>query len=183
MQLEWMGQYRELMEKLIQYGNAYAQNYNREVDLGEGVRFTPAQLQALEYILENEDGCQNMAQIAARLGISPSSFSKNVAKMVLSGEVPHQQQPQGCYHPGLPRREGGLPAVHPDPGAHLPAAGRPLGGDSQRIDRGLSGRPGTPLPVQPGPHRGEPDPPLFDPYSVTPKNPAPGLIPGAGPFC
>ena len=27
MQLEWMGQYRELMEKLIQYGNAYAQNY------------------------------------------------------------------------------------------------------------------------------------------------------------
>ena len=85
MQLEWMGQYRELMEKLIQYGNAYAQNYNREVDLGEGVRFTPAQLQALEYILENEDGCQNMAQIAARLGISPSSFSKNVAKMVEKG--------------------------------------------------------------------------------------------------
>ena len=85
MQLEWMGQYRELMEKLIRYGNAYAQNYNREVDLGEGVRFTPAQLQALEYILENEDGCQNMAQIAARLGISPSSFSKNVAKMVEKG--------------------------------------------------------------------------------------------------
>ena len=85
MQLEWMGQYRDLMEKLIQYGNAYAQNYNREMDLGNGVRFTPAQLQALEYILENEEQNQNMAQIAARLGITPSSFSKNVAKMVEKG--------------------------------------------------------------------------------------------------
>lgn len=85
MQLEWMGKYRDLMEKLIQYGNAYAQNYNREMDLGDGLRFTPAQLQALEYILENEEANQNMAQIAARLGISPSSFSKNVAKLVEKG--------------------------------------------------------------------------------------------------
>ena len=85
MELHWMGEYRELMEKLIKYGNAYAQNYSREMSLGTDVRFSPAQLQALEYILENEDRNQNMAQIAGRLGMSPSAFSKNVSKMVSKG--------------------------------------------------------------------------------------------------
>lgn len=85
MELEWMGRYRELMQKLTKYGNAYAQNSNREMDLGFGESFSPSQIQVMEYILENGDDNQNMAQIAARMGVPPSSFSKLVTKMVQKG--------------------------------------------------------------------------------------------------
>lgn len=85
MKLTWMRQYRYFVEKLIKYGNSYAQSCKTEKDYGTGVIFSPAQLQVMEYILENEDTNQNMAQIAARLGITPSAFSKNVKKMTERG--------------------------------------------------------------------------------------------------
>jgi len=85
MQLEWMGKYRAFVEKLIKYGNSYAQAYKTEGKYATDIAFSAAQLQVMEYILENEDQNQKMAEIAARLGITPSAFSKNVKKMVDKG--------------------------------------------------------------------------------------------------
>lgn len=85
MELAWMGQYRYFIEKLIKYGNSYAQSCKTENDYGTGAVFSPSQLQVMEYILENEDRNQNMAEIAARLGMTPSAFSKNVKKMTQRG--------------------------------------------------------------------------------------------------
>ena len=85
MELTWMGKYRTFVEMLIKYGNSYAQSYNTEGDYGILTVFSPSQLQVLEYILENEEKNQNMAEIAARLGITPSAFSKNVKKMTQKG--------------------------------------------------------------------------------------------------
>lgn len=85
MELQWMGKYRDFVEKLIKYGNSYAQAYKVEGAYATDIPFSAAQLQVMEYILENEERSQNMAEIAARLGVTPSAFSKNVKKMVDKG--------------------------------------------------------------------------------------------------
>ncbi len=85
MKLEWMGKYRDFVEKLVRYGNSYAQAYKVESNYTDEIPYSAAQLQVMEYILENEEKNQNMAEIAGRLGITPSAFSKNVKKMVEKG--------------------------------------------------------------------------------------------------
>lgn len=85
MKLEWLGEYRDFVEKMIKFGNAYASRYQKERYFGSEIPFSPSQLQTMEYILESEDKNQNMAEIAARLGMSPSTFSKNVKKMIDKG--------------------------------------------------------------------------------------------------
>lgn len=85
MKLEWMGKYRTLVEMMIRCANRYSQGYKTEISYNFPVLFSPAQLQVMEYILENEEKNQSMGQIAARLGISQSAFSKNVKKMVEKG--------------------------------------------------------------------------------------------------
>ena len=49
---------------------------------GTSVPCSLAQIQVLEYILENEEENQKMSEVARRLGLSPSAFSKNVKKMM-----------------------------------------------------------------------------------------------------
>lgn len=85
MQLDWLGEYRTFIEKLIKFGNAYAATYQKEQSFGTTKSFSSSQLQTMEYILENEEKNQTMKEIAERLGISPSSFSKNVKKMIEKG--------------------------------------------------------------------------------------------------
>lgn len=85
MKLEWLGEYREIIEKIIKFGNSYASRYQKESYAGTPVLFSAIQLQTMEYILENEEKHQNMAEVAARLGVSPSAFSKNVKKMLEKG--------------------------------------------------------------------------------------------------
>ncbi len=84
MKLEWMGKYRPFVEAMVRYGNAYAQAVNVQ-----GVITDPpissSELQVMEYILENEERNDNMKQIAARLQISQSSFSKMVKQLVTKG--------------------------------------------------------------------------------------------------
>ncbi len=84
MELKWMGQYRKVVEAMIGMGNAYSQVVNNEV-FGEEIKLSPAQLQVMEYILETEDMNQNMSQIAQRLSISQSSFSKMTKQLVKKG--------------------------------------------------------------------------------------------------
>lgn len=81
MQLEWLGKYRAFIESLIFYVNIYGQVYTSQGFHDTSVPCSVAQIQVLEYILENEEKNQKMAEVANRLGISPSAFSKNVKKM------------------------------------------------------------------------------------------------------
>ena len=66
MKLEWMGEYRDFVEKMIKYGNAYATRCQKEHYFGSEILFSPSQLQTMEYILESEDQHQSMVEIAAR---------------------------------------------------------------------------------------------------------------------
>ena len=84
-QLEWMGEYRDVLEKLIHYCNVYAAVYKKEMPPIEGVRFSLSQIQVVEYLLENEELNQNMSSIALRLGITFSTFSKMVNKLEEKG--------------------------------------------------------------------------------------------------
>jgi len=85
MSLEWMGKYRVFVEKIVKFGNSYANSYKKEYPYNTSFLFSAAQIQVLEYLLENEDKNQNMLEISKRLGISKSAFSKHVKKMVEKG--------------------------------------------------------------------------------------------------
>lgn len=85
MKLEWMGEYRNVLEKLIHYCNVYANVYKQEMTHGADVPFSYEQIQVVEYLLENEELNQNMSCIATRLGITFSTFSKMVTKLEEKG--------------------------------------------------------------------------------------------------
>ena len=85
MQLEWMGEYRDVLEKLIHYCNVYSAVSKKEIAPIEGVSFSLAQIQVVEYLLENEELNQNMSSIATRLGITFSTFSKMINKLEEKG--------------------------------------------------------------------------------------------------
>lgn len=83
MKLEWMGEYRNVVDAMIRMCNAYYRVYNSE--FVSDIHLSPAQLQVMEYILENDDSHDNMSVIAKRLSISQSSFSKIVNQLVRRG--------------------------------------------------------------------------------------------------
>ncbi|WP_270169850.1 MarR family winged helix-turn-helix transcriptional regulator [Paenibacillus sp. SYP-B4298] len=85
MKLDWMGNHRALIEKIIKYGNAYSNTYKLQRSYGTDVMFSAAQIQTLEYILEAEDQDEKMSEMAARLGVSRSTFSKNVKNLMEKG--------------------------------------------------------------------------------------------------
>ena len=83
MKLDWMGEYRDVVGAMIGMCNAYYRVYNSEF-INE-LHLSPAQLQVMEYILENEESHDNMSAIAKRLSISQSSFSKIANQLVRRG--------------------------------------------------------------------------------------------------
>lgn len=85
MKLEWMGNHRALIEKIIKYGNAYSNTYKLQRSYGTDVMFSASQIQTLEYILEAESKDEKMTEMAARLGVSRSTFSKNVKSLTENG--------------------------------------------------------------------------------------------------
>lgn len=87
MKMEWMGQYRDVVEALIHYCNIYASVYKTEHMEYQQVHYSYAQIQVLEYLLENEERNDNMSAIAARLGISRSNFTKIVNRLEAKGLV------------------------------------------------------------------------------------------------
>lgn len=84
MKLEWLGEYRELVEAIIRFANNYADVLNKEF-MGEKVKFSFSQIQVVEYLLENEENNQKMSEVAKRLGISTSAFTKLTNKLVNKG--------------------------------------------------------------------------------------------------
>ena len=93
MTLEWMGEYRELVEALIHYCNIYAAVYKTEKMEYDGIKYSYSQIQVLEYLLESEDQRQNMSCIASRLGITRSNFSKIVSRLQKKGLVDKGSRP------------------------------------------------------------------------------------------
>ncbi len=87
MQLAWMGEYREVVESLIRYCNVYAYVYKSEKLYHEGVHYSYAQIQVLEYLLENEEKQEPMNAVAARLGVTRSNFTKIVRRLEEKGLV------------------------------------------------------------------------------------------------
>ena len=87
MKLDWMGEYREVVEALIHYCNIYAGVYRTEKLSYQGISYSYAQIQVLEYLLENEERRENMSQIARRLGITRSNFTKIVHRLEAKGLV------------------------------------------------------------------------------------------------
>lgn len=85
MKLDWMGNHRALIEKIIRYGNAYSNTYKLQRSYGTDVMFSASQIQTLEYILEAEAEEEKMSEMAARLGVSRSTFSKNVKNLMEKG--------------------------------------------------------------------------------------------------
>lgn len=81
MALEWMGDYRDILESLIHYCNVYYSSYKPEVFEYKGVAYSFSLIQVVEYLLENEELNENMNSIATRLGISRSNFTKIVKKL------------------------------------------------------------------------------------------------------
>lgn len=93
MVLEWMGDHRDVVEALIHYCNIYAAAYKVEKMEYRGVRYSYAQIQVLEYLLENEERQDNMSAIAARLGITRSNFTKIIHRLVSKGLVEKSSLP------------------------------------------------------------------------------------------
>lgn len=87
MKLEWMGQNREVVESLIRYCNIYAGVYRVEKMSFRGISYSYAQIQVLEYLLENEERNDNMSAIAQRLGITRSNFTKIISRLCHKGLV------------------------------------------------------------------------------------------------
>ena len=85
LELKWFGEYRELIEKMILYGNSYARTYKISCPRSHGFKLSPAEMQVIEYLLENEERQENMLEISQRLGISASSFTNLAAKLVKMG--------------------------------------------------------------------------------------------------
>ncbi|WP_413376797.1 MarR family transcriptional regulator [Alkalihalobacillus sp. 1P02AB] len=85
MKLEWMGNHRALIEKIIKYGNAYSNTYKRQFAYGTDVLLSASQVQTLEYIIEAEDKDEKMSEMAERLGVSRSAFSKNAKNLTEKG--------------------------------------------------------------------------------------------------
>ena len=61
MKLEWMGEHRDVVEALIHYCNIYAGVYRIEKMEFRGITYSYAQIQVLEYLLENEERNENMS--------------------------------------------------------------------------------------------------------------------------
>jgi DNA-binding MarR family transcriptional regulator len=85
MKLDWMQNHRVMVEKMIKYGNAYAVGYTKQRNFGTSEEFSPSQIQTFEYILESEDRNEKMSEMAVRLGVSRSTFSKNVKTLMEKG--------------------------------------------------------------------------------------------------
>lgn len=87
MKLEWMGEYRDILESLIHYCNIYYSAYKPEKFEYEGVTYSFSLIQVVEYLIENEERKDNMNAVATRLGISRSNFTKLVKRLEEKGVV------------------------------------------------------------------------------------------------
>lgn len=82
--LEWLGKYRNFFDAVYRAANAYSQACRLEL-VGENVSFNAYEVQIMEHIMEHEN--ENMKWHAHSLGLSPSTYTKHVQKLVEKGLV------------------------------------------------------------------------------------------------
>lgn len=87
MELQWMGQYREIVRSLIRYANLYAHFQTDKRTGGVDIPLSAQEWQTLECIFEFEDSMYNMAGLARKIGIPASNFSKYVKTLTSLGLV------------------------------------------------------------------------------------------------
>lgn len=85
MELIWMKKHRRLIGQMIRFANTYTNMYNKASNFGTELEISPIQIQTLEYIIENEDS--NMTDLANKLGVPRTTFSKNVRTLEKQGLV------------------------------------------------------------------------------------------------
>ena len=76
MKLEWLGEYRDFVEKMIKFANMYANSYQKEAYLGSEIHFSPSQLQTMEYILESEGKTRTWPRSRPGWASPPAPFPK-----------------------------------------------------------------------------------------------------------
>ena len=82
MKLEWIGNYRDIIGELYRSANAFSVTCKKDT-VGDKVKFSSYEIQIMEHIIEYEN--QNMKWYANKLGLSPSTYTKTVQKMVDKG--------------------------------------------------------------------------------------------------
>ena len=76
---EWMGRYRQLVSALVRHVNVLDKLKEEfRIEIADGVYVDRLVWQIIEYFVEHRDNTENMIDIAAKLGIPQSSFSKKV---------------------------------------------------------------------------------------------------------
>jgi len=83
MNTDWMGQYRDLVEKIIFLCNKSATHFNLSADYNTPIKITAHQIQVMEYLLEGR--YEKMSDVAKRLGVSRGTFSGSVKKLMAMG--------------------------------------------------------------------------------------------------
>lgn len=79
MDYEWMGRYRQLVSALVRHVNVLDKLKEEfRIEIADGVYVDRLVWQIIEYFVEHRDNTENMIDIAAKLGIPQSSFSKKV---------------------------------------------------------------------------------------------------------
>ena len=81
MRLDWLGENRDVIEAIFYFSNTYAGYYRTPFKITEDIALSAAEIQVLEYLLENEEIQMNMAEIAHRLGVTPSRFTQITNKL------------------------------------------------------------------------------------------------------
>ena len=74
----WMGRYRPLVAALVLHSNIVNRATNERMDVGDGIMLSTQEWQTLECIVEHQDEFFSMIEIARRIGIPQSSFSRVV---------------------------------------------------------------------------------------------------------
>ena len=82
MTLEWMGPHRDIIGKIIRYGNMYARACGAQVSVEGEKTLSVLEWQTLECILEYEEENYNMTVLADKLGVPLSNFSRYTKTLI-----------------------------------------------------------------------------------------------------
>ena len=117
MKLEWLGKYRELVGLIYRSANAYSALCKTE-GLGDNIKISPYEVQILEFIMEYENENNNMTWFANKMGISTSTYSKYVNRLVTKGTAPPATKRTSCcgFPPSASRNTGSMPNTRRRPG-------------------------------------------------------------------
>lgn len=83
--------HQELLEVIIRSYNEYAHLHSRQLAYGTSETFSLAQIQVIETVLRGKDN--NMKALAAALGITKGSLTKNIKKLEARGLVKRYKSP------------------------------------------------------------------------------------------